>query len=127
MTTPIPDGTPAGLFGPLNATTVLDANGNGFVAFQAKGQKLQITSTRVFTSTTVKEAIAIIYKGIRDNAHQIEGSLSGSTGDTTNTVFFLNDGESIIIAWTGGDVGAIATAVVSGWASVPGRGFRAIH
>jgi hypothetical protein len=123
----MPAGDIAGVYGPFPASTVLDSNGNGFVRIQAQGQKLQITSSRVAASTAVKEAICTIFKNNIGQQYQIEGSLSGSTGDTTDTVFYLNDGEAIIFAWSGGDVGATATAIVSGWASVPGRGFRAIH
>lgn len=125
MTNPL--GDQAGLYGPTFASVVLDANGNGRVRFQASGQKIQIISTRVSVSTNVKEAIATIYKGNIGATYQIEGSLAGSSGDTSDTNFYLNDGESIYIVWIGGDVGATATATVSGWASVPGRGFRAIH
>jgi hypothetical protein len=121
-----PDGN-AGSYGPVSASVTLDASGNGMVSFAATGVKLQINYTRVSVTTNTKEAIATIYKGQVGAAYQIEGSMAGSSGDTSDTVFYLNDGERIYIVWTGGDVGAVATAVVTGWQSVPGRGFRAIH
>ena len=117
----------AGAYGPLSASVVLDASGNGVVSFQATGVKLQINYTRVSVSTNTKEAIATIYKQQIGAAYQVEGSMAGSTGDTSDTVFYLNDGERIYVVWTGGDVGATATAVITGWSSVPDRGFRAVH
>ncbi len=117
----------AGLYGPFQQSVVLNSNGNGTVRIQAQGQKVQIISTRVTCTTNVKEASATIYKGNVGQQYEIEGSLAGSTGDTSDTNFYLNDGDSLYIVWVGGDVGATATAIVSGWASVPGRGFRAIH
>lgn len=115
----------AGIFGPFPASTVLDSSGIGSVTLQAKGQKLQIISTRVKCSSAVKEAVARIYRGTQ--GYEVEGSLAGSTGDTSDTVFYLNDGDVLTVVWTGGDVGATATAIFSGWASVPGSGFRAVH
>lgn len=120
-------GDQAGLYGPYQSSTILDTNGNGSVRIAATGQKVQITSTRVTVSTSTNEAIATIYKNAIGQQYEIEGSLSGSTGDTSDTTFYLNDGDSLYVVWTGGDAGATATAIVSGWASVPGRGFRAIH
>jgi hypothetical protein len=125
MTDPL--GDQAGLYGPFQQSVTLDANGNGTVRFQAQGQKIQIISTRVTCSTNVKEATATIYKGNIGQSYEIEGSMAGSTGDTSNTNFYLNDGDSLYVVWVGGDIGATATAIISGWASVPGRGFRAVH
>lgn len=117
------NGSEAGLYGPYLATTTLDASGAGTVSVQAVGAKVQITSIRVFASSATNEAIATIYA----KNYQVEGTLAGSSGDTTDTSFFLNDGEKLVVQWAGGDAGATATAVFSGWQSTPMRGFRAVH
>lgn len=123
----LPVGDEAAMWGPYSGAVTLDASGNGYVTFQARGEKVEITSLRVFASTNTKEALVNIYKGSTGTGSQIEGTLSGSSGDTTDTHFYLMDGEQIFVVWTGGDAGATATAVASGWSSTPRRGFRAIH
>jgi hypothetical protein len=119
--------TTAGLFGPVSASTILDASGTGSVRFQATDKKLEINNLSVIVSTAVNEAIATVYKGQIGSLYRLSGSFAGSTGDSNNDTIYLNQGESINVVWTGGDVGATATATISGWASVPDGGFRAIH
>lgn len=119
--------TEATLFGPISQTVILDASGAGSVRFQAVGKKIEINNTSVSVGSAVNEAIATIYKGQIGSLYRLSGSYAGSTGDSNNDVIRLDDGESIYVVWEGGDVGALATATISGWASVPDRGFRAIH
>jgi hypothetical protein len=117
----------AGLFGPISSTVVLDASGNGALQFQAAGVKMEINNLSVRVSTAVNEATATVYKGQIGALYRLSGSYAGSTGDSNNDVIRLNDGERIWVVWTDGDAGATATATISGWQSVPGRGFRAVH
>jgi hypothetical protein len=117
----------AGRFGPVFARTTLDAQGTGAVQFQATDKKLEITNLSVICSTADEESIATVYKGQIGELYRLSGSYAGSTGDSNNDKIYLDQGESIYVVWTGGDAGAIATATISGWSSVPGRGFRAVH
>lgn len=121
------EGTEAGLFGPLYASATLSAAGTAMVSFQATDKKLEINNISVICSSNVKESIANVYKGQVGTLYRISGSYAGSTGDSNNDTVYLNQGETVYIVWTGGDVGATATATISGWSSVPDRGFRAIH
>lgn len=119
--------TTAGLFGPNYASVVLDGSGYGAVSFQATDKKLEINNVSVVVSTHVREAMATVYKGQIGSLYRISGSYAGSSGDSNSDTIYLNQGESIYIVWEGGDPGATATATVSGWASVPDGGFRAVH
>lgn len=119
--------TTAGLFGPVSASVVLDASGGGFVSFQATDKKLEINNLSVIVGSNVKESTANVYKGQVGALYRLSGSYAGSTGDSNNDTIYLNQGERIIVVWTGGDVGATATATISGWSSVPDGGFRAVH
>lgn len=117
----------AGLFGPQYASVVMDANGYAAVQFQAQGQKLEITNLSVRASSAINEATATVYKGNIGQLYRLSGTFAGSSGDSNNDTIYLNDGERIYVVWEGGDVGATAIATISGWASVPNRGFRAVH
>jgi hypothetical protein len=117
----------AGLFGPLFQSVILDASGNGQVEFQATDKKLQITNVSVICSTAFAEATATVYKNNVAPLSRISGTFAGSSGDSNPDSIYLDQGQKVIIVWSGGDVGATATATISGWASVPGRGFRAVH
>jgi hypothetical protein len=119
--------TTAGLFGPLSASVTLAAGGIGSVRFQATDKKLEINNLSVICSTAVNEATATVYKGQVGTLYRLSGSYAGSTGDSNSDIIRLNQGECIYVVWDGGDVGAIATATISGWASVPDGGFRAVH
>lgn len=119
--------TTAGLFGPVSASVVLGAGGTGYVRFQATDKKLEITNLSVSVSTAVNEAIATVYKGQIGSLYRLSGSYAGSTGDSNNDTIYLNQGEAIYVVWDNGDVGATATATISGWSSVPDGGFRAVH
>lgn len=103
-------------------------NGLGIatISVAPHGENWRITSTTVKVSTRVLEAVATTYRGLSvGDAYLIEGTYSGSSGDTSDTDIFLTDGQPITVQWTGADVGAIATLTVSGWRSTPSGGFRA--
>ena len=105
----------------------LDANGYGYIRLAPAGKKWQITSINVLCSTHVLEARARIYVDQIGDAYAIDGTYSGSSGDTSDTVFYLTDGQPMYVEWSGGDVGTIASVRVLGWASVMNMGFRAVH
>lgn len=97
---------------PMSIT--LDANGNGALMFQAVGSNVRINNRSVRVSTAVKQAIATTYRGQIGDAYRLDATNSGSTGDNATSAIELRDGECIYIVWTGGDVGATATATFSG-------------
>jgi hypothetical protein len=119
--------TTAGLFGPIPATTVLGVGGTGVVSFQATDKKLEINNLSVQVSSHINEAIATVYKGQIGALYKLSSTYSGSSGDNNSDTIYLNQGEKIYVQWVGGDVGATATATISGWSSVPDGGFRAVH
>lgn len=101
-------------FNAYPVSVVLDANGNGAILFQAVGNNVRITNRSVKVSSATKQAIATTYRGqISDNS-RIDGTNSGSTGDSNPNIIELTDGETIYIQWTGGDAGATATATFTG-------------
>lgn len=111
----------------VDGSVILDANGRGSIRLAPQGEKWQVTRTRVDCSTRVNESEARWYLRQIAPRNIIDGTSSGSTGDTSDTVAYLEDGQAMFIEWTGGDAGATAVVTVSGWRSPPEGGFRAIH
>lgn len=102
--------------GPLNifGQVTLDGSGYGYIRFAPVGTSWEITSASVACSSAAKEAVCRVYRGLIGPVYMIDQSVSGSTGDVTNTVYKLNDGEALLVEWTGGDPGATATCRLSG-------------
>lgn len=90
------------------------------------GETWNVNRVYVKGSSAVLEAKATTYRGQIADAFAIESSISGSTGDSTDTPLFLNDGEAFWVQWVGGDLGATFTATLSGWRSTPQGGFRSM-
>lgn len=95
-------------------TITLDANGNGTVAFQPNGSHINITRLFVQVSSAVKQASVTIYKGLIAPSKAIATIVSGSTGGLASGNIYVQDGSILYVVWTGGDVGATATATFSG-------------
>lgn len=114
-------------FGPISGQVVLDSTGGGALRFAPAGEEWDVQNLSVRASSAVKEATADVYIGQVGSIYRHSGTYAGSSGDnnTLETPIHLQDGSPIFVVWTGGDVGATATATVSGQKSVPGRGFRA--
>lgn len=108
-------------------SVVLDATGYGTVRLAPSGEKWEIRRVHVECSTATLEAQSKTYRNQIAPRYVIDGTYSGSTGDTSDTPIYLEDGQAMIVEWTGGDVGATATVTISGWRSAPSGGFRAIH
>lgn len=107
---------------PLNENGVitLDGSGNGTLQMKPWGGSVswQPTLVSVSVSSNVNEASAKVYIG-RSAVPQyfVDGTLSGSTGDSTAKVSgFAVDthGNTLWVVWAGGDAGATATAQVNG-------------
>jgi hypothetical protein len=113
---------------PVTANVTLDASGNGSIRLAPAGEKWRINNISVQASSAVNEATATVYKRFIGTAYRHSGTYAGSSGDNNqlDEPIRLNDGEPIWIQWTGGDVGATATVVLTGEKTVPSmRGFRA--
>jgi len=117
----------------LSASVVLDSNGNGQIRMAPLDKKWQIDSSNVLCSLLpgqtmpVKEALCRVYVGQVAALNQVDGTYSGSSGDTSDTVMYLTQGQAVFFVWTGGDVGVTATVQIGFWQSVPAGGFRAVH
>ena len=123
MTTP---GSLAALLD-VDGSVTLDGSGYGVVRLAPAGEKWEVRRTRTECSTATNEATVKVYRNQVAPRYVIDGTYSGSTGDTSDTVYYLEDGQAVIIEWSGGDPGATATVTLSGWRSEPSGGFRAIH
>lgn len=112
----------------------LDASGNGVVRLAPTGTKWKVESTSVKcapvapATAPVNEAQCRVYSdNIGDTFIADNGTYAGSTGDTSDTVHYVEDGHALYFVWTGGDAGAVATVTINGWQSVDSGGFRAVH
>jgi len=104
---------------------VVDGTGTATVRFAPTGENWEVNRLTVKVSTRVLEAKAAYYLTAIGDSYLQEETYSGSSGDTTDTSLFLVDGDALYVQWTGADIGAIATATLRGWRSVPVGGFRA--
>ncbi|HEY1622145.1 MAG TPA: hypothetical protein VGG25_31295 [Streptosporangiaceae bacterium] len=112
---------------PLNefGTVVLDGDGNGTLSMKPWGGGVtwQPASVSVKASSNTLEAAAKIYIGSSaTDPYYVDGTLSGSTGDSTGRVAGFpvdTHGNTLWVVWTGGDAGATATAQVNGTLELP--------
>jgi hypothetical protein len=102
----------------------VDNTATASVRLQPMGENWRVDSTTVRASTNVLEASAFGYRGQIAAGSQFDSTFSGSSGDTSDTVLFLRDGEAIIWNWIGGDLDATYTLTLNGWRSTPFGGFR---
>lgn len=104
-------------------SVVLDDNGNGTVQAgpSSPGEQWQLDIASVSVSSNASEASCKIYLGAdTTQPNYADGTLSGSTGDSTDRISYpLNPGQSIWAVWSGGDAGATATLVLQGTRSLP--------
>lgn len=97
----------------------LNGTGTGTVSFGPgrPNEKWTVTRIGVQVSSAVLEAQAKIYRGTVGVGSFISGSVSGSTGDTDDSLNeTLWSGETLSVQWTGGDAGAVAT--VTYWGTI---------
>jgi hypothetical protein len=104
-------------------SVTLDGNGDGTVQAgpSSPGEQWQLAIASVSVSTNVAEAQCKIYIGAdTTQPNYADGTLSGSTGDSTDRVSYpLNTGQSIWAVWSGGDSGSTATLVLQGQRTLP--------
>jgi hypothetical protein len=104
---------------PGTATVVLDGSGNGTAKVGPTGAR-EVWSPAVASvsaATNVNEASCKIYVGDQPTpANFTDGTLSGSTGDSTDRVAGSQVplGWYVWAVWAGGDAGSVATLNVTG-------------
>jgi len=98
------------------ARVTLDASGNGQVRLgpSRPNTRWLIKRVSVQTSTNTLEPEAKIYRGNVGTASFISGTFTGSSDSDDGLTEELHPGEFLTVRWTGGDVGATATATWSG-------------
>lgn len=92
----------------------LDSTGYGTLRFAPVGTRWSIASTSVSVSSAFKEATCKIYRNLVGPVYLVDTSVSGSTGDVTDTNYDVLDGEALIVEWSGGDANATATCRLTG-------------
>jgi hypothetical protein len=107
----------------LSVTVTLNGAGGGTAQTgpASPGEQWQLTTASVSCSTHVNEATCNIYLGgAVGQSTFVDGTFSGSSGDSTNNVTYpLNPGQSIFAVWANGDAGATATLVLQGTRTLP--------
>jgi hypothetical protein len=110
----------------LSATVNIALNGSGNGTVQAgpvsPGEVWYPAVVSVSVATNTNEAQCKIYSGaIVAPFTFIDGTVDGSTGDSTDRVTgkVLRPGQYIFAQWTGGDAGSTATLNISGTRQVP--------
>lgn len=112
---------------PLNehGSVTLDGSGNGTLEMTPLGgaETWLPTIASVKVSTNTAEANCRIFIGPSPNdQYFVDGTLSGSTGDSTDRVTGYQvdtHGNSLWAVWMGGDPGAVGTMQVNGTETIP--------
>jgi hypothetical protein len=109
----------SGIILPGSVTVVLNGSGNGTARIGPIGarEKWYAATAAVSCATNAAEALCRLYVGDQPiPSNYVDGTLSGSTGDSTGRVAGapITLGRYIWAVWTGGDPGTVATLAVSG-------------
>lgn len=88
--------------------------GRGSIRIAPSGRNWQVEYLTVKCSSHVLESIASVYENYIGPDYLVDSTLTGSVGDTTDTVIVVRDGYALIVEWVGGDVGAVATVTWTG-------------
>ncbi len=98
-----------------SAQVVLDASGNGQVTVgpNRATEYWHVTKMAVLTSTAVKVPSAYVYTDSVSPSNLLDATYTGSQ-DSTDLDVPLAPGRRLVIRWTGGDVGALATVSIYG-------------
>lgn len=108
------------------ATVTLNGSGNGTAqlgpASPGEVWEPSVVSVSVGETSVTDEAQCKIYCGpTAASPSFVDGTLSGSTGDSTTNVAGqkLYPGQYIFAVWTGGDPGKVAVMSIQGTRNVP--------
>lgn len=91
------------------AQVTLDGSGTGSIRIAPSAADWVISGMSVNVSTTVNESKVLICADQPGDAYIVDSSRTGSSGDTTDTVFNVPDGHCLWVIWQDGDAGATAT------------------
>lgn len=110
-----------------SASVTLDSSGNGTAqagpSFPGESWLPGVVSVGSAESSVTNEATCKIFIGPSPAQNfYVDGTLSGSTGDSTANVTgqAVFPGNYIFAVWSGGDAGARATMNIQGTRNVPG-------
>ena len=95
-------------------SVTLDGTGYGLVTFRPSGETWTIQSVTVNVNNTTAEARSNSYKGYVGPAYLVDATYTGSSGDTSDTIHELQDGEAFLVEWVGGTPGATASVNMRG-------------
>jgi hypothetical protein len=106
------------------ASVTLNSQGNGTASIgpALPGTTWMPSVASVSASSNVNEAQCKIYAGAQVmQSSYIDGTLSGSTGDSTANIAgqVIYPGQYVFAVWSGGDPGATATLNLNGTKTVP--------
>jgi hypothetical protein len=99
------------------AYATLDSNGDGTASTGpvSPGEVWSGLTVGVSVATNTHEAQCLVYAGAAPTPGYFgDGTLFGSTGNSTQNVGTVRVGGNVFAVWTGGDPGARATMVITG-------------
>lgn len=99
------------------AYVTLDGNGDGtaYCGPQSPGEAWSGLTASVSVRTNVTEAQCLVYAGAAPVPGCFaDGTLFGSTGNSTSNLPGVKVGGNVWAVWAGGDPGQVATLVVTG-------------
>ena len=110
---------------PLSVSVSVTLNGSGAgtasIGPSFPRESWDVSVVSVSCSSNTNEAICKVYAGPQaTQGNFADGTTWGSTGDSTSSFsapVYL--GSKVLAVWTGGDIGATATLVVTGTRRIP--------
>lgn len=97
-----------------SASAVFDANGRASVSIGPTVFGIRWKINRLIVSTTsTAETQLRVYRGSEQASRMVDSTYTANQ-NTSETDVSLATLESLLFVWSGGDVGAIATAVIEG-------------
>lgn len=98
-----------------NATATFDAAGVAVVEFgPVPVWETWTIGLMSVSATSAAETFAAVYRGDPAPTTFVESSVRGSSGDTSDSRYQLQQGDRLVVRWENGTPGATATAVVQG-------------
>ena len=110
-------------------SVVLDGSGNGTIQIDIPAvENWSINAVTVNATPNTLEAQCRIYRGQHGSRFLVDSTISGSSGDTSDTIHDMLGGESLYVEWQSGTVGATASVTIRGTITNPQQvgGFRAV-